>query len=274
MTFSNRSLFGMSLIVASIYLFVTAPPPLPDDVPVQTEQTYPVKVLFDILAAEQAIARTIYTAQIVGPGIKNGLQFSEQWTDPDVEAGPLPALLLREVSAEMQRNGSNVGLFLGSDFPIATVNQFSNTQQQHFERMKNSGMPVYFFDDSSQMYTAMYVDTASAPPCVSCHNQHPNSPKTDWTLGDPMGATTWLYPKQDVSLSEILMRVQNLRMAIRTAYTSYLDNVQQFSTPVTIGSQWPSDGRFLPDADTFMATVVERSSTTSMGTLLSTMDAR
>jgi len=275
MKISNRMLlaiFGVGLIV---YLFVTAPPPLPEEQGLASRaEALPVRVLFEVLAQEQSIARTIYTSKIVGPGLKAGLKFSEDWKEAEVEAGPLPALLLREVSTLLQKQNSRVGLFLGSDFPIAPVNRFSAEQQAYFDKMKASGEPSYFFDPSSALYTAMYIDPASAAPCVSCHNLHKNSPKTDWRLGDPMGATTWSYPDETISNEDILARTRMLRASIKEAYSGYLSKVASFKNQaVEVGSKWPSEsspeeGLFLPDADTFMSTITKESSMYTVDTLL------
>lgn len=246
----------LALVALIVYLFVSAPAPLPEGKPGAGEATVPVRVLFEVLAAEQAAARSLYTREVVGAGMKQGLKFSEEWKKPELEAGPLPALLLREVSQRLQASGSGVGLFLGSDFPIAAVNRFQGMQVESFERIKKSKQPEFFKDPSNGMQTAMFIDPASAPGCVSCHNEHPDSPKKDWNLNDPMGATTWLYPRSEVSLREVMQRLTQLRTAMRQAYQTYLDRAAGFkTTQVVVGEKWPRDGLFLPDADRFMAAV-------------------
>ncbi len=246
----------LSLVALIVYLFVSAPASLPQGKASSGEATVSVRVLFEVLAAEQAAARSLYTREVVGAGMKQGLKFSEEWKKPEIEAGPLPALLLREVSQRLQASGSGVGLFLGSDFPIATVNRFQGMQVERFELIKKSKQPEFFKDPSNGIQTAMFIDPASAPGCVTCHNEHPDSPKKDWNLGDPMGATTWLYPQAEVSLREVMHRLTQLRTAMREAYQSYLDRAAGFKgTQVVVGEKWPRDGLFLPDAEHFMAAV-------------------
>ena len=87
-----------------------------------------------------------------------------------------------------------------------------------------------------------------------------------------MGATTWFYPKERVTMEEILTCVELLRTAILDSYTVYLEKSNGFSTPVTIGAQWPKDGMYLPDANTFKAEFTARSSKSSMTTLLESLD--
>ena len=43
-------------------------------------------------------------------------------------------------------------------------------------------------------FTAVYADTAVAPVCVSCHNDHKDSPKRDFKLGDVMGGVVIRIP--------------------------------------------------------------------------------
>ena len=53
------------------------------------------------MAFENDVTRTLFTKAIVGHGKKQGLAFDENWAQPDVHAGPLPALFLRGVSDEL-----------------------------------------------------------------------------------------------------------------------------------------------------------------------------
>ncbi len=48
--------------------------------------------------------------------------------------------------------------------------------------------------DGVRYFVATYADVASSPSCVSCHNEHPQSPKTDFKLNDVMGAVIVRIP--------------------------------------------------------------------------------
>ena len=43
-------------------------------------------------------------------------------------------------------------------------------------------------------FTAVYADTGVAEACVSCHNGHKDSPRTDFKLGDVMGGVVIRLP--------------------------------------------------------------------------------
>ena len=100
---SRKSLFlilmGLLFLTANVYLFYSAPVKL--DVNNENNEValeYSNQEMFSILAAVNDKARTLYTKSIVGGGKKVGLHFHEDWESIDVEAGPLPALFLRETS--------------------------------------------------------------------------------------------------------------------------------------------------------------------------------
>lgn len=191
--------------------------------------------MFRILAAENATMRALWTAEIVGAGTKAGLK----WRDPAVAAGPLPALFLRESATALQKTRVPLGLFLGSDYPIAQSNLFTGEQAERFKRVRATGNPEFFNATDIGRYTAMFADVAVAPACVSCHNEHPNSRKRDWKLNDILGATTWSYPKDKVTIEEVLQIIAALRSGFAAAYDGYLTKAATFEKPPEVGQRWP-----------------------------------
>ena len=55
--------------------------------------------------------------------------------------------------------------------------------------MTNPDKAFYAEDDSAGQPStvAIYADVASVEACVTCHNNHPESPRRDFQLGDVMG---------------------------------------------------------------------------------------
>jgi hypothetical protein len=235
---------------------------------VETAKEVPIRLLFDVLAAENDAVRGLYTREIVGPGKKAQLAFDEEWSKPSVQAGPLPALFLRGVAQQLERSPVPVSLFLGSDFPIEAANAFEGAQVDAFGRVKSEGKPQFFFDQTTNRQTAMFADFAVAVPCVSCHNEHPRSPKTDWKLGDVMGATTWQYPADKISFSEALAAVLAFRESARDVYDVYLEDARAFDDPPEIGDCWPSERRCLPSSEVFMKKATSLASPHTMAVLL------
>lgn len=264
-------LAALALAVAAIYLFVTAPPPLPEDpAAADSASRVDIETVLRTVAAENDVMRSLYTRELVAKGPAVGLRFDEFWRDEAVEAGPLPALFLRETAASLQRSGIPLGLFLGSDFPIAPSNRFEGAQAEAFAALKADREPRFFYADDVGRHTAMFPDLASAKACVDCHNEHPESPKTDWSLNDVMGATTWTYPEASVSLADYLAMIRAVRAGFRSAYEAYLAEVATFEKPPDIGDQWPEAGYNLPSADVFMAEFERRAGPATVNRLLST----
>ena len=264
------ALWLATLAVAGVYLFATRPAPLADGL--GAGRTVPVEKVFRMLAAENDIARALWTAEIVAAGGKAGLKFHEKWREANVQAGPLPALFLREAATAVQKTRIPLGLFLGSDFPLAQSNLFSGAQAEHFRQVRVAGNPEFFFAPDIGRYTAMFADLAVAPGCVSCHNEHPNTPKNDWKLNDIMGATTWSYPKDKVTIEEMMQIVGALRSGFAAAYEAYLAKVATFEKPPEIGERWPREGYYLPSREVFIREFERRASSGTVGKFLHALD--
>lgn len=263
-----------ALATIAIYLFVTAPAPLPAQAAGRPAgATVSVARLFDILNHENRVARATWTADIVGAGKPVGLAFAEDWRAASVEAGPLPALFLRETAGYLEKHGHGLALFLGSAYPINAANRFAGSQVEHARVLEATGTPQYFFEPSLGRHTAMFADVAVADACVSCHNEHADSPKHDWKRGDMMGATTWMYPEAEVSVDTALQLVGVLRAGFRTTYQRYLDKTATFAVPPELGERWPRDGRYLPTVDVFMAEHARRAAPTLEALIRETPEA-
>lgn len=259
-----------ALSVIGVYLFATAPADLDDSA--GGRRDVPVETLFRLLDAENASIRAIYTAEIVAPGLKNGMKYREDWKTRDVHAGPLPALFLRETANRLQQRMPELSLFLGSTHPIEASNRFKGAQLAYFAKIEEQRQPQFFVDESTGRHTAMFPDVASAPACVSCHNEHPNSPRKDWKIDDVMGATTWSFPRAKISTDELVAILGAYRIVAMDAYGSYLKKSETFSPAQRpqLGERWPKDGLYLPDAETFRKRVEAKNSTASLNLLLRT----
>jgi hypothetical protein len=260
------TLTALLLTALIVYLFVSAPPPLPEQAAVNA--SIPVDRVFALVEAENDAVRTLWTREIVAAGTTVGLRFGEDWREVGEEAGPLPALFLRETAKNLERNPVRLSLFLGSDAPINSANRFEGRQKDAFAAMRRTGEPQFFQMPDTRLHTAMFPDEAVTEACVSCHNEHEDSPKKDWRLHDVMGATTWAYPEDRLTAEEMLGVLAALRSSIRSAYQAYLDKVVTFGNPPEIGTRWPREGYYLPSADVFMAVLGESSARASLDAIL------
>ena len=152
----------------------------------------------------------------------------------------------------MESKPPPLGLYLGSDEPINKSNLFSGSQAMAFTQLKETQSAVFIKSDDAG-YVAMYPDIASAKPCVSCHNEHKDSPKTDWEMNDVMGATTWTYPRDRLDAEEYLEVTDAFYASVQEAYQIYLDSVSNFEQSVVITNEWPEENKLvLPDVETFI----------------------
>ena len=232
---------------------------------------FSVEEVLEMVSKENDITRTLYTKAIVGKGKAKGMKFDEDWRKDDIEAGPLPALFLRGIATSIQKSPIPLGLYLGSDFPINNANKFEGEQAELFEKIKENQEPQFFFDETQGLHTAMFVDLASAAACVSCHNDHPQTAKDDWVLGDVMGATTWQYPKDSLTYKGTIDVLDAYAQGTVDIYVEYLNEIAEFKTsekPV-IGKKWPAEGNYLPSAEVFLDSVRKLSSYETLKTLVS-----
>ena len=58
-----------------------------------------------------------------------------------------------------------------------------------------------------------------------------------------------------------------LHQGFRDAYAAYLDKASRFADPPAIGTRWPREGYFLPDAATFMTEAYRRTAPQTLAVL-------
>jgi len=61
------------------------------------------------------------------------------------------------------------------------------------------GKTNYYTEETlgdKKYFTAVYADVAVSPACVKCHNNHEDSPRTDFKLNDVMGGVVIRIPVQ------------------------------------------------------------------------------
>jgi len=153
----TRPLFILTSLLLTaliVYLFVSAPPPLSEQA--VANANIPVERVFALVEAENDAARALWTREIVAAGKLAGLRFGEDWREAGEEAGPLPALFLRETAKNLESNPVRLSLFLGSDAPINSANRFEGLQQEAFARIRATGESQFFQMPDTRLYTAMF----------------------------------------------------------------------------------------------------------------------
>lgn len=255
------------LLNVLVYLFVTAPPPLINEKTVGIQ--LPIEFVLRLANEENKVVRALYTKEILQAGKKRGIKFDEEWQDKSIVAGLLPAQFLRETAMYLEKSPVRLGLYLGSDHPINEANLLEGLQLDKFNKIKADKSEVFFKVDLEDTFVFMSPDIAVAKACIACHNKHKQSPKTNWKINDVMGATTWLYPDNTISLKDTLNLLAELRKGFEFSYQYFLGEVKQMPKSYLIGDKWPRDGDFVPSSDVFMSEVSKRSSYSTLDKIMS-----
>jgi hypothetical protein len=266
-----KNLTTLTTPFLTLLLFACGGVPEKKETAAVEKMEFAVAEVLEMVAKENDITRTLYTKAIVGGGKKQGMKFDEDWQKEEVEAGPLPALFLRGIANDIRKSETPLGLYLGSDFPINKANKLEGKQADLFKKIKEDRKPQFFYDENQEVHTAMFADVAGAGACVSCHNDHEQTSKTDWKLGDVMGATTWQYPADSLSYEATLGVLKAYRNGTKAVYEDYLAEISKFekSEKPEIGDKWPSaGGLYLPSPEVFLDSVRELASYDTMKVLL------
>lgn len=196
------------------------------------------------------------------------MKFGDDWKEEGAEKGPLPALFLHELALELEKRPEPLGLYLGSNEPINPSNIFKGDTAQDYQGVVQNRAPVYA-ELAGYGRIAMFPDIASASACVSCHNEHPDSPKTDWKLNDVMGAIVWTWPRSTTTTEEMRQILRVEIEALGDAYQNYLDKVAAFAKPPLVGKDWPKSGQYvLPSREVYLSEVLKASGADTLSAFL------
>ena len=142
--------------------------------------------------------RTLYTSEVVSRVRPQGIEVTHDYQSKE-GAIPLPATLSLILGERIGRKGSSIQVRLYSDYPFpwqedgGPRNEFERAALGRLRRAPNE--PFFQFAEI-QGRPALRYATADLmrPQCVGCHNSHPDSPKTDWEVGDVRGVLEVITP--------------------------------------------------------------------------------
>lgn len=162
-----------------------------------TAEGIPPRIVADYLRAVIMAHRHFYTIHIVNRLQKEGLvDTSENWQA--THSLPLPVQLLQETSEMAELTGPDVRYHLISQWPInksnAPANEFERMALKEIQMHPNRPYSSTTGGEKGQLFETAYADVAVTTACVQCHNSHPNSPKSDFKIGDVMGGLVISFP--------------------------------------------------------------------------------
>jgi hypothetical protein len=162
-----------------------------------------VKAMADALHLVMESDRTVYTQKVVNRLMQKEKVIKATEHFEDDKTLPLPAQMFRfgaehAMNKAKERPGVDFSYSLQSLWPVNKQNAPKTDAEKAGLKFvaENKGQNYYTAETlgGKKYFTAVYADTAVAPVCVSCHNDHKDTPKSDFKLGDVMGGVVIRIP--------------------------------------------------------------------------------
>ncbi|WP_425404261.1 Tll0287-like domain-containing protein [Hwanghaeella sp.] len=161
----------------------------------------PYETVSDLLHLVMKSDRTVYTKQVVNRlAVKEKVIKASEHFDDD-KALPLPAQMFRFGAELVAEETDEFTYSLLSLWPINKQNAPATDLEKEGLQFiaDNPGENFYGEEELGGVtyFTAVYADVGVAEACVSCHNGHKDSPRTDFKLGEVMGGVVIRIPKEE-----------------------------------------------------------------------------
>ncbi len=136
------------------------------------------------------ILRSYYTKNVVRKVLNNsGLTASFNHSQ-DPNAIPLPATMIHDLGALLEREGIRIKLYSAYPFPNRrdrVLDEFGRGAWDALQANPDQQVVRMSSKDDTRYVRVAVADRMVSQACVSCHNSHPNTPKDDWRLNDVRG---------------------------------------------------------------------------------------
>jgi hypothetical protein len=161
------------------------------------------KAMADALHLVMDSDRTIYTRKIVNRLVKKEKVITASEHFEDDKALVLPAQMFRFGSELVAKRAEdmpdvNFSYSLQSLWPVNKQNApKTDAEKTGLKFVADNKGQNYYTEETlggKKYFTAVYADVGVAPVCVSCHNEHKDSPRRDFKLGDVMGGVVIRIP--------------------------------------------------------------------------------
>ena len=145
--------------------------------------------------------RTLYTEEVVNTAKKQNITISHDYKNIK-NAIPLPATLSMALGKEIGKFQSGAKTFLYSPYPFPWREQENKTifdqdfSKQAWDNLsKNPEQPFFRFEEvNGQMSIRYAIADVMREGCIDCHNNHVQTPKNGWQLGDVRGVMEVILP--------------------------------------------------------------------------------
>jgi hypothetical protein len=156
------------------------------------------KDVADMLHAVMEADRSVYTKVVVQRLTLQDKVIAASEHYADEKALPLPAQMFRMGAEAAAERSAKFSYSLLSLTPINKQNAARTDIEREGMKAVDADKTQNFYGEEKlgqkRYFTAVYPDVAVAEACVKCHNDHKDSPRRDFKLGDVMGAVVIRIP--------------------------------------------------------------------------------
>ncbi|NKB50052.1 MAG: DUF3365 domain-containing protein [Alphaproteobacteria bacterium] len=134
--------------------------------------------------------RAYYTKNIIKKVLANGTIKPSIDHEGKENTVPLPATVIHDLSALLAQEDTRLNLYSGYPFPNRADRQLDPYQQQAWEFLSQNPDETFVREEiigGEKVVRVAVADKLVAEGCVACHNSRPDTPKSDWQLGDVRG---------------------------------------------------------------------------------------
>jgi hypothetical protein len=161
-------------------------------------KTIPMQDAADMLHAVMEADRTVYTQRVVNRLVLQDKVIAADEHFMDKKALPLPAQMFRFGAERVGEKTKKFSYSLLSIWPVNKQNSpRTKVEREGLKFVADNKGKNYYGEETlggKKYFTAVYPDIAVAQACVSCHNGHADTPRTDFKLNDVMGGVVIRIP--------------------------------------------------------------------------------
>lgn len=141
-------------------------------------------------AKQYALLRSYYTKNVISK-----LKYTERLSAASDHKNaknhiPLPATMIHELSELSQQNDLQIKLYSAFPFPDRANRKLDEFQQQAWQQLNETPNEPFVSSEEiagNNRVRVAIADILTEQACVDCHNNHPQTPKVGWKLGDVRG---------------------------------------------------------------------------------------
>lgn len=134
--------------------------------------------------------RAYYTKNVISKVVADGNLVPSYNHATEEKGVPLPATMVHDMSELLKDNNVSLALYSAYPFPNRSDRQLDSFQQKAWDVLSGGDQDYYseMVDRNGKPVLRVAVpDRMVADACVNCHNNHPQTPKIGWKLGDMRG---------------------------------------------------------------------------------------